>query len=89
MILDQLTKFEDFYRRINKWFYFIIVLHSLYSDIQILAFTTFPATVVVEKHGMNGTICAEGWDNKDADVLCRQLGYTGGGVSFGPQYSGK
>lgn len=58
------------------------------NEIRILPFTSFPATVMVEKHGMNGTICAEGWDNKDADVLCRQLGYSGGGVSFGPQYSG-
>ncbi|XP_052276945.1 deleted in malignant brain tumors 1 protein-like isoform X3 [Dreissena polymorpha] len=58
------------------------------NAIYILPFESFPATVAVKKHGMNGTICAEGWDNKDADVLCRQLGYSGGGVSFGPQYSG-
>ncbi|XP_052791481.1 deleted in malignant brain tumors 1 protein-like isoform X3 [Mya arenaria] len=58
------------------------------TDIHVLPFDSFPATVVVEKHGMNGTICAEGWDNKDADVLCKQLGYAGGGVAFGPQYSG-
>ena len=43
--------------------------------------------MIVEKHGMNGTICSEAWDNTDADVLCRQLGYSGG-VAFGPQYSG-
>jgi len=38
---------------------------------------------------MNGIICPDGWDKTDADVLCRQIGYSGGGVAFGPQYSGK
>ncbi|XP_052238674.1 scavenger receptor cysteine-rich domain superfamily protein-like [Dreissena polymorpha] len=58
------------------------------NEMYILPFDSFPATVVVKKHGMNGTICAEGWDHKDAGVLCRQLGYSGGGLSFEPQYSG-
>ena len=66
----------------------MIIFDYFSSDVRVLPFNSFPATVIVEKHGMNGTICAEGWDNKAADVLCRQLRYDGGGVAFGPQYSG-
>ena len=45
----------------------------------------FPATVLVEKDGINGTICSKGWTKQDAMVACRQMGYTGG-VPFGPRY---
>ena len=34
---------------------------------------------------MNGTICASGWDDTDADVLCRSKGFKGGVVLGVPE----
>ena len=41
-------------------------------------------TVYAERYGINGTICMDGWDDTDADVICRENGYIGG-VVFGGQ----
>ncbi|XP_060066494.1 scavenger receptor cysteine-rich type 1 protein M160-like [Ylistrum balloti] len=35
-------------------------------------------TVLIEKYGLNGTVCRYGWDDHDSQVLCKQLGYHGG-----------
>ncbi|KAM8966991.1 uncharacterized protein RCH25_025662 [Pelodytes ibericus] len=37
--------------------------------------------VEVEYNGIKGSICAKYWTNKDAQVVCRQLGYNGPAVA--------
>ncbi|XP_060072227.1 deleted in malignant brain tumors 1 protein-like [Ylistrum balloti] len=44
-------------------------------DVQVHPPTTFPVSPVIQMYGINGTVCANGWDYKDARVYCRQFGY--------------
>ena len=38
--------------------------------------------IEVEVAGEWGTICSDGWGRNDADVLCKQLGFTGGDAAY-------
>lgn len=48
----------------------------------------YEGRVQINFQGRIGTICDDGWDDNDATVVCRMLGYTGGTALHGPRSQG-
>lgn len=56
-------------------FFYIADMKLFLSNDQRLEYT---GLVEVEINGMRGRVCDSNWDDTDAAVVCKQLGYKGG-----------
>lgn len=60
---------------------------SFLPDLRIHIGPDFPCPVVIERYGLNTSICEHNWYTNDAIVICRENGYQGG-ISLSTSTSG-
>ena len=56
--------------------------------VRLVAGNSSSGRVEILYYGEWGTVCDDGWDINDANVVCRQLGYRDGIAALGSAYFG-
>lgn len=49
-----------------------------YTKLSISEGNNYTGDILIEYMNITGRVCSDGWDDNDAMVACREMGYTGG-----------
>ena len=75
---------------VNLGVSYVCVLHLIGISIRLVGGSSYnEGRVEVNYNGEWGTVCDDGWDDTDAGVLCRQLGFGSSGSSYSNAYFGQ
>ena len=78
-VLEVVATMEIHYM-IESYLYYAARDNCTHGEVRLLfGSSEMEGTVEICINGYWGTICDNGWDSRDAGVICRQLGYS----SFG------